>query len=94
MACLHLFSYIFGTCIGTFKVRLELRLLVNGLSAPYLLKKWIDFDLTCTSILLRRGKELIRFGDLDLIFKVTLGLRVLENGLSAWYLMKERMNFN
>ena len=50
-----------GTCIGTlyfgdlhpvFKIRLGLRLLVNGLSAPCLLKEWIDFDLTCTSKLL------------------------------------------
>ena len=29
-----------------------LRLLENGLSAPYLQNEWMDFDLTCTSILL------------------------------------------
>ena len=39
-------------------------------------------------------KNLIGFGDLDLIFKVTQGLRLLKNGLSAPYLMKEWMDFD
>ena len=54
----------------------------------------MDFYQTCTSILLRHGKELIDFGDLDPISKVTGGLRLLENGLSAPYLMKEWMDFD
>ena len=46
----------------------------NGLSARYLLNEWMDFDQTCTAILLRQRQELIRFCDLDPIFKVTQGL--------------------
>ena len=39
--------------IGTiFKVTQGLRLLENGLSAPHLIKEWMDFDQTCTAILL------------------------------------------
>ena len=34
-------------------------MLENGLSAPYLLKDWNDFDQTCTDILLGGGQELI-----------------------------------
>ena len=82
----------FGDLHPIFKVRVGLRLLVNGLAAPYLLKEWIDFDLTCTSILLWHGKELIRFWYLDPIF--TLGLRLLDNGLSACYLLNEWMDFD
>ena len=37
----------------------------------YLLNQWMDFDQTCIDTWLGGGKELIRFGDLDLIFKVT-----------------------
>ena len=33
----------------------------NGLSARYLLNEWMDFDQTCTAILLRQRQELIRF---------------------------------
>ena len=44
-----------------FKVTRWLRWLENGLSAPSLLNEWMDFYQTCTSILLRHGKELIRF---------------------------------
>ena len=38
-----------------------IRLLDNGLSAHYLLNEWMDFDKTCTAILLRQKQELIRF---------------------------------
>ena len=34
-----------------FKVMLRLSLLENGLSAPCLLKEWVDFDQTCTALL-------------------------------------------
>ena len=44
-----------------FKVTGGLRLLENGLSTPCLLNEWIDFNQTCTSILLGHVKELIRF---------------------------------
>ena len=37
------------------------KMLVNCLSAPYLLKEQIDFDNTCTSRLLGHVKELIGF---------------------------------
>ena len=48
------------------------KMLENCLSAPYLPKEQMDFDHTCTSILLGHVKEMIRdFGDLDPIFKVT-----------------------
>ena len=33
----------------------------DGLSAPHLLNEWMDFYQTCTAILLRHGKERIRF---------------------------------
>ena len=57
--------------------------------------EWMDgFWLTCTSILLWHGTELIDFGDLDPILKVTQGLRLLENRLSAPYLMKKGMDFD
>ena len=51
----------FGDLDPIFKVTGGLRLLENGLSASYLLKEWIDFNQTCTSILLGHVKELIRF---------------------------------
>ena len=44
-----------------FKVTQGLRLLENGMSAPYLMKEWMDFDETCTTILLLHEKELVRF---------------------------------
>ena len=69
----------------TFKVAGGLRLLDNGLFARYLLNEWMDFDQTCTAILLRQRQELIGFCDLD---------PILENGLSAPYLMKKWMNFD
>ena len=37
------------------------KMLVNCLSAPYLLKEQMDFDSTCTSRLLGHVKELIGF---------------------------------
>ena len=51
----------FGDLDPIFKVTWWLRWLENGLSASYLLNEWMDFYQTCTSILLRHGKELIRF---------------------------------
>ena len=49
-----------------FKVTQGLRLLENGLSAPYLMKEWMDFDQTCTAILLRHKKmNRLDFADLD-----------------------------
>ena len=49
----------------------------------------MDFNQTCTDILLRDAKEVIRFfGDLDPIFKVTGGQEILKNTLFALYLMK------
>ena len=50
----------FGDQDPIFKVTGWLRLLENGLSAPYLLNEWVEFDQTCTAILLRQGQELIR----------------------------------
>ena len=44
-----------------FKVTGGLRLLENGLSATYLMMECMDFDQTCTTILLWHGKELVRF---------------------------------
>ena len=51
----------FGDLDPIFKVTGGLRLLENGLNAPYLLKEQMDFDQTCTAILLWLEKELIRF---------------------------------
>ena len=51
----------FGDLDPIFKVTGGLRLMENGLSASYLLKERIDFNQTCTSILLGHVKELIRF---------------------------------
>ena len=51
----------FGDLDPIFKVTGGLRLLENGLSALYLMKEWMDFDQTCTTILLWHEKELIRF---------------------------------
>ena len=52
-------------------------MLKNALSTLYLLKGWMDFNQICTDIFWEMGKELVRFGDLDLIFKVTGGQRML-----------------
>ena len=51
----------FGGFDPIIKVTGGLRLLENGLSAPYLLKEWMDFDQTCAAILFGQGQELIRF---------------------------------
>ena len=51
----------FGDHGPIFKVTQGLRLLENDLSASYLMKEWMDFDQTCTAILLWHEKELIRF---------------------------------
>ena len=51
----------FGDLDPFFKVTGGLRLLENGLSASYLLKEWIDYNQTWTSILLGHVNELIRF---------------------------------
>ena len=42
----------FGDFDPITKVTQGLRLLENGLSAPYLMKEWMDFDQTGTTILL------------------------------------------
>ena len=68
-------------------------MLENGLSAPYLLKEYMDFDQTFTDILLRQGQE-SDFGDLDSIFKGSGGHNMLENGLSAPYLQNEWIDFD
>ena len=44
-----------------FKVTLRLRFVENCLSAPCLLKEWVDFDQTCTAIFLGHASELIIF---------------------------------
>ena len=77
-----------------FKVTLRLRLVENGLSAPCLLKEWVDFTRLAQLYFWDMEKNWLDFGDLDPIFKVTLGLRLLENGLSALYILKEWMDFN
>ena len=51
----------FGDHDPIFKVTGGFRLLEIGLSLPYLMKEWMDFDQTCTTILLWHEKELIRF---------------------------------
>ena len=66
----------------------------NGLSALYLLKVWMDFDQTCTNILLGNGQEVFRIGDLDPFFKVTGGPSMLGNGLSAPYFLKKWVDFD
>ena len=68
----------FGDLDPIFKVTWGLRLLENGSSAPYLLKEWMDFDQTCTSILHWHGKELIRF-----FFTLTPFSRS-HKGLDCW----------
>ena len=68
-----------------FKVTLRLRLVDNGLSAPCLLKKWVDFDQTCKLYFCDMHRNWLYFSDLHSIFKVRLGLRLLVNGLSALY---------
>ena len=42
----------FGDLDPIFKVTQGLRFFKNGLSTPYLIKEWMDFDQTCTTILL------------------------------------------
>ena len=52
----------FGDLDPVFKVTRGLRLLKNVVFfAPFLMKEWMDFDQTCTTILLKQGQELIRF---------------------------------
>ena len=82
-------EWIFVTLTPFSRSREGLDLLENGFYAPYLLNESMDFDQTCTAILLRHRKELIRFGDLDPIFKVTVRLKLLVNCLSAPYLPNE-----
>ena len=53
--------FYFGDLDPIFKVAGGLRLMHNCLSARYLLNEWMDFDQTCTAILLRQRQELTRF---------------------------------
>ena len=46
----------FGDLDPIFKVTGGLRLVENSLSALFLMKEWMDFYFSCTSILLRLGK--------------------------------------
>ena len=46
-----------------------------------------NFDQTCIDTLLGEGKEVLRFGDLDLIFKVTLVLGNVQNMVSMRHLL-------
>ena len=69
-------------------------MLDNGLSARYLLNEWMDFDQTCTAILLRQRQELIRFFVSLIPFSRLHKAMILENGLSAPYLIEEWMNFD
>ena len=54
-------QFYFGDLDPIFKVAGGLRLLDSGLSARYLLNEWMEFDQTCTAVLLRQRQELIRF---------------------------------
>ena len=81
----------FGDLDPIFKVTQGLRLLKNGLSAPYLMKEWMDFEQLYFCDM---KKNWLDFGDLDSIFKVTGGLILLENGFSAPYLQNEWMDFD
>ena len=49
-------KFYFGDLDLIFKVAGGLRLLDNGLSARYLLNEWMDFNQTCTAILLRQTR--------------------------------------
>ena len=48
----------FGDLNPNVKVIQGLRVLENGLSTHFLMKEWIDFDQTCTAILLWYGKKI------------------------------------
>ena len=49
----------FGYPGHIFKVKRGHKMWGNGLSAPYLLKQWMDFDESCKSILSGHGHELL-----------------------------------
>ena len=70
----------FGDLDPIFKVTQGLRLLKNGLSAPYLMKKWMDLTKLAQVYCCDMKTNWLDFGDHDPIFKVTGGLRFLENG--------------
>ena len=63
-------------------------MLKNALSALYLQNGWMDFNHTCRYNSLRDGKNLLDFGDLDLIFKITRSQRMLKHAWSSLYLLK------
>ena len=71
-----------------------LRLLDNGLSACYLLNELMDFDQTCTAILLRQRQELIRFFVTLIPFSRLHKGYDFRNGLSAPYLIEEWIHFD
>ena len=61
-------------------------------SVRYLLNQWMDFDQTYIDTLLEGGKELIKFGDLDLIFTVTVVN--VQNMASVCYLLNQLIDFD
>ena len=84
----------FGVHDPIFKVRGSLRLLENGLSAPFLMKEWIDLTKLAQLYCCDMKKNWLDFRNLDPIFKVREGLRLLENALSAFYLQNEWMDLD
>ena len=67
----------FGELDPIFKVTQGLRLLENGLSAPFLMKEWMILTKLAQVYCCDMKKNWLDFGDLDPIFKVTVGLRLL-----------------
>ena len=82
----------FGDLDPIFKVTQGLRLLKNGLSAPYY-EGMDGFWPNLHNYIVVTWKRIwLYFGDLDPIFKVPGGLKLLENGFSAHYLQNEWMD--
>ena len=48
----------------------------DSLYPPHFMNQWGKFYQTCMDTSMGQAKELIKFGDFDLIFKVTEGLSV------------------
>ena len=84
----------FGDLDLIFKVTQGLRMMENGLSENYLMKEWMDFDQSCKAILVRHGKELIRFWWPWPHCQGHRRAQIVENWLSAPYLLNEWMDFD